>query len=583
MKILFPYLFFTLFASLLSQKAQAQSKDASASDKIPVEWVDHGHRLNLPDSLSAVTSVDSSLILKKIKSYILNEFYYSGYFSGKIDSIKSYPNQSIIYTNRGNRYKVRSIRVDTESDSTGILNDWKPRYLTKNASYSQKKLQEDINQIIRAYENNGFPLIKVTIRNFNIHPDKKTVDLTLGIKKGAKITTSGVIITNVHKNDPQFLAKITGIRDSSEVTPHLLEMGRNNLQNSELFNSVSKGDIVERNDKYYVQYRVNERNPDSFDILLGYVPNAGRGGTIVGNGDLLLRNAVWNGSKLNLSFNRLQKYVTKLNIGFSKNWLLNIPLGLGADFHFLQQDSSYQIRNFTFQGSYNLNSATQLSATFRRQTVAVNANIIHPPPVLNGTGTYAGIGLNYQKVDNLLVPTHGLKLSVNIETGLKTITGNPTIQDTTQSHVHQKILRFYIQPYFNPFRRQVLTFSMHGYFIQSGLYTESDLIRFGGAKSFRGYREDQFMASRMLWGDTEYRYLLDPTSYAFIFGAAGTYMRPRINLGKTKIAKKVGLLHSFGFGFAFQTKIGQLKITYAKSPEVSFANAMIHISLRGNI
>ncbi|HKJ32359.1 MAG TPA: POTRA domain-containing protein [Balneolales bacterium] len=588
MKHPFPYLFFILLSLFPLNKVWAQSK--VTQPKTGIKWIDQRHQENLPDSLRLVNQKDTAFVFNEIRAYILHQYYYSGYFSGKIDSIKLRTSQSsksqyYFYSNRGLRYRIGSLNItsDADSDSAEILPHWHPRYLFKSKPYSQKLLEEGINHLIQFYEDHGYALVKVFISNFKIDPSNRSVHIQLRVHRGGRIIVSGVMITNVHKNDPDYLARITGIKDSSLVTPHLLATGRTNLQNSNLFDEVGKGDIVKEDNRYYVEYRVKERNPNSFDLLVGYVPNPGRGGTIVGNGELLLRNAIWNGSKLNLSFNRLQKYVTKLNIGFSKEWLLNIPLGVGMNFHFLQQDSSYQVRNLKFNGSYNINSATQVLAIFRRQTVAVNSNIINLPPVLSGNGTYGGLGLNYQNVDNLLVPRHGMKLSIMIQSGLKRISDNSQIQDTTRSRIHQKILQFNMQPYFNPFRRQVFTLSIHAYFIESDGYTESDLIRFGGAKSLRGYREDQFMASRMLWGDAEYRYLLDPTSYAFIFGAEGTYLRPRISIGNKTVAKTVGWLHSFGFGFAFQTKLGQLKITYAKSPQDTFSNAKIHISISGNL
>jgi outer membrane protein insertion porin family len=566
----------------------AYSQQLSGTDKIQISWLVSGHRHRLPDSLSNFSKRDTSIILPRIRSYILHQFYYSGYFSGSIDSEKitqkGITSEYVFFSTRNNRYITGDIALKrTDKDSTGILTDWHPEYLKKGKSYSQKKLEEDINRLIRIYEEAGYPLVRIDISHIglNTNPDKVTINLK--VHSGPKIIISGVIISNVKKNDQKYLAKMTGIRDSSLATPHVLEMGRLNLQNSDLFESVSDGNVIEKEKRYYVQYRVDEKNPNAFDLLVGYVPKPNGGGTIVGNGDLLLRNAIWNGSKLQLSFNRLQKYVTKLNIGYHKNWLFNIPFGLGGDFYFLQQDTSYQIRDLTLQSTYNLNSATQISASIRRQVVATNANIANPPAVLDGNAVFGGLGLSYQNIDNLSVPQSGVKLTIKIETGVKRISDNRFIQDTTDSRIPQKILHFDLQPYFNPFRRQVLTFSIHGYFIESKYVTESDLYRFGGANSIRGYREDQFKASRMLWGDVEYRYLLDPTSYIFVFGADGTYLRPRLTIGDKTIAKQVGWLHSFGIGFSFHTRLGQLKFTYAKSPEDSFSNAKVHISISGNI
>ncbi len=216
------------------------------------------------------------------------------------------------------------------------------------------------------------------------------------------------------------------------------------------------------------------------------------------------------------------------SLDYERNWLFHIPFSLGGRFHFLQQDSAYQTRDMFLKASYNLNGATKISGGIHQQSVSTNSNYAIPVPVYDGSSLMASIGLDYQSVDNILIPRKGLYFSLEVETGYKRFNDERITADSLKSRFRQQSIRFYFQPYFNPFRRQVLTFSVHGYFLDSGFYTLSDLIRFGGAESIRGYREDQFQASRLFWGDVEYRYLLDPTSYAFIFGADGTYLRPQL-------------------------------------------------------
>jgi outer membrane translocation and assembly module TamA len=134
-------------------------------------------------------------------------------------------------------------------------------------------------------------------------------------------------------------------------------------------------------------------------------------------------------------------------------------------------------------------------------------------------------------------------------------------------------------------------------------YTETDLNRFGGAKSLRGFREEQFQSSHMLWGDLEYRYLLDRFSYAFIFSAAGYYQRPvlvfdersapassfteqdesRELVENASRQKQSEMLYSYGFGFSYATPVGIIRFNYALSQADSFANGKVHVGIQARL
>ncbi len=130
------------------------------------------------------------------------------------------------------------------------------------------------------------------------------------------------------------------------------------------------------------------------------------------------------------------------------------------------------------------------------------------------------------------------------------------------------------------FEKSVIATSLNGFLLESEKVTTNDLIRFGGANSFRGYAEEQFRAGTMFWGDLEYRFLLNRSSFLFAFGAAGGYHRPKLLTETTSDFRTTDYLYSTGFGLSYQTQIGRLKFTYAISPEESIANGKVHFGIR---
>ena len=78
--------------------------------------------------------------------------------------------------------------------------------------------------------------------------------------------------------------------------------------------------------------------------------------------------------------------------------------------------------------------------------------------------------------------------------------------------------------------------------------------RFGGATSFRGYREDEIQVPGFAWNELEARFRLDSNAYAFGFvGAAST--------------SDSAILGNAGLGFSTPTRLGPLRFTYAASSQ----------------
>ena len=108
-----------------------------------------------------------------------------------------------------------------------------------------------------------------------------------------------------------------------------------------------------------------------------------------------------------------------------------------------------------------------------------------------------------------------------------------------------------------------------------GLVDEGDLVRFGGAASFRGYDEDVLLARSYARLLAEYRVLFDAASFAFAFLDAGGLDRPAV---PGLDAERRGLL-GYGAGLRLQTALGLATVTYALNPDLSAGRGKIHVGL----
>ncbi len=99
-----------------------------------------------------------------------------------------------------------------------------------------------------------------------------------------------------------------------------------------------------------------------------------------------------------------------------------------------------------------------------------------------------------------------------------------------------------------------------------------ELLVLGGARSLRGYREEQFRGTRVALGSVEYRYLLGRRSRAIAFVDAGYWYRDGSN-----VAKDTNL--GYGIGLRGDTRLGTISIDYGLGEGDDLLDGKLHVGL----
>jgi translocation and assembly module TamA len=515
----------------------------------------------------------------------------AGYFSAVIDSTRRRPEGETIkiYATRGCRYTIDQVGYSiVNTDETGAVAqsrialhavDGLPAILRQGEPFSAGRVDEERVNLAGFFVDMGYLLTSVSLQEPEF-PGDCVVNLQFTIDTGNPVVISGQLFPTIKRNNPEYLIMVTALPDSAVANRQTLGRVRRNLQQTGLFESVEEPGLMVRGGKHYLVHEIRERRTNIFDLLLGYIPDASGNGTLVGTGTLRLRNAITDGSMLFLGFERMSPMVTRFRGEFQQRWMFGMPLSAGGSFRFVQQDSVYQLRNFRLEGGYFLGGGIEVFGSLRREATSSNKGATAAAVrTLDGSAWFGGIGVRADTRDNILVPTNGLEFHLELETGKKRITDDRATLFTQRLNYRQQELSGYLRPYYSPFRRQVMAPSLTGFLKLSPEFTESDLYRTGGAMSIRGYREDQFLVSRLVWGDLEYRYLIDRTSYAFVFYALGWYEIPGLLTQPDVNGGKSGRIQSGGIGISYRTPVGQLRFTYAISTEDAISNGKVHFGL----
>ncbi|MEQ8525648.1 BamA/TamA family outer membrane protein [Gracilimonas sp.] len=518
-----------------------------------------GKQIQLPDSVQAQLIQSQNSVEQILIRWLSAE----GYLNASVDRIQG--NKAFI--NRNCEFELNEIQVTYAGElDSSVVNQ-------SEIPFSNQALRTEIAELIYQLQDQGFPFAEASI--ISLKPDSVscTVEAEVVIETGARIEQSEIYFSGAKVNSQDYLRKISRYNSSRVITPDYLRYLRSNLNSSGLFNAVEPAQIYLRNGEPVIIFQMEERSLNQFDGLIGYVPDAAGNGQIVGDAELSLWNVLTQGNGFDFRYQRLRPETSQLNLGASQDWIGNIPVGVSAGFQLYQNDTTYQSRDFELDGYYLMGAGFKLmgGVGFQSTTSGNNLPVVIEP---DGQKRTARLGFEYTNLDRYDVPTSGS--SVRLMLGI----ANKDLSEDSSSSFTQNILELTVRNYIPIFEKSVIATSLHGFLLESEKITTNDLTRFGGANSFRGYAEQQFRAGTMLWGDVEYRFLLNRQSYLFGFGAVGGYQRPKLLTEMSNDFRITDYLFSTGFGLSYQTQIGRLKFTYAISPEESIGNGKVHFGIR---
>lgn len=531
------------------------------------EWVivEENKELRVPDELK--NRLRSSGSPGDIKQAFRAYYFSEGYFNVQVDSVNVIQKRAFIQKNE--RFRFGRIEVKAEGFDYGI---------STGGFFSVERLQNENQRLVAHYENKGYPLVEVQIRKIEPDYSSHTVDVAIGVDAGERWFAEELLLTPTRKVGQDFVMMASGYRDSLLITPQNLREIRRNINNTGYFDEVGEPELLVKDGKKTIFIPLTERNPNFFDGLVGFVPTPDNRSQIVGEAELGLANAFTDGSMINFAFQRLNPEESRLNIGYEQFFIAGLPLDISGSFMFFQQDTNYQQRQFELEGRYRATSSLSLTGSVNLNSVTANDDVPGFTEI-DGESNVGFFGFEYNTLNHPFVSTSGLNLSVSFGLGTKRVSLDDSGLGVGDERIRQRILKGSAGWYL-PFRpNQVFLVEGNFYFMDAGQFTLSDLIRFGGANSFRGYEEEQFQASRMGWGNVEYRYLVNRNSYLFGFATAGGYHRPELITDINQQLKKTEFLYSSGFGLSYRTAVGQLRFSYALSPQQDLGNGKIHFGI----
>lgn len=513
-----------------------------------------------------------------------------GFPGASVDSVKYDSASARVQLFLGEKYKWAVI--NTDSVDKNVLNSisWNEKqFNNKEIDFAQ--LQFVQNEIVKYYENNGYPFAEASLNNIRILDNKIKGDLR--VKKGTLYHIDSIRVYGKVKIKNLFLQHYLDIYNGSVYNNQKLKQVSKLMQELPFLQEQNPSDLTMLGSGSVLNLYLLPKPSSQINVLVGFLP----GNTITGKTQITadvhldLKNALGAGENILLNWQQLQPQSPRLNLGYSHPYILNSNFGIDFSFDLLKRDSAYLQLNSIFGLQYIISSSQALKIFYQNERSFLlsggvdTSQIIFSkrlPPNIDVSSGNIGIGYHYVNTNYRFNPRKGNELDITTSAGIKKITKNNDIialkdpsnpafdfnslYDTVKLKTYRVRITASAAHYFPFGKNNVLKAATSLGLLQSPQTFQNELFRIGGYKLLRGFDEESIYANQYAVFTAEYRYLVGINSYFFGFSDVG------VTKAKFNATAFSNSFISGGLGLEFETKFGLLNLSYAigKRNDVKF-------------
>lgn len=520
---------------------------------------------------------------------IRDQYKSSGYLYVKFDEEKvlfsddSSFAEIEIKINEGKKVEVGKIETYgniTVSDSE-ILNLFRTK---KGDVLNDKILNDDIQELLKLYETRNLPFAKITIKDISVYRENniEKLNIELDITENSKVKIDQVKIKGNETTEDYVIIRELKLSKSSVITSKSLQEMKSRLDRLNIFESVEDPKIYSvRNKKESgLLIEVKEGNTNTFDGVLGYNPpkNENESGYLTGLVNVSFKNLFGTGRKIQARYLQDVKESQELEFNYLEPYIFSLPLNI--NFGFLQriQDTAYTMRNLDLKGDFLFSDKFTISLVGGYNRV-IPSDVINPAIIVPDSRILSsGVELKYDTRDNIFIPEKGSLYKSFYSYGSKRIFYNSSVLNS-EYYENFSIQRYYLEVefYASFLKRQTVLLRLFGGEVKSEKLDEADLFRIGGNKYIRGYRLEQYLASRIASSNLELRYSISRKGFLFGFYDSGYYFRPADFVNN--FPEQSGFLYGYGIGIRLESGLGIIGVSYALGKDDGILDGILNFGL----
>ncbi len=522
---------------------------------------------------SAAFHADSTTIVERFRN--------EGYLDVRVSSVESFTGDSTgvdlaITIQEGRKTLLGSLAITGNT----VVSTEELRSLLdsrEGAPLDEHLLESDLAAIVARYEKLGYPTTGCRVDSIGLVQGEAadSLHVLLRIEEGPCIRIQEVRVEGNRETATGVIVRETRIRMGELYDPDRMRAVKQRLLRLNIFTAVAEPELYLRKDAGGVMIRVQEGNTNTFDGVVGYMPGTGTGdeGYLTGLVSVSMRNLFGTARKLQFRWQKEDRNSQELAVGYVEPWVFGVPLNIGVDFLQRRQDTTYVRQGGSVRAEWMFSEALAVSLIGSTEVVIPSADSVAARVPRSSTAS-GGIEVLFDTRDDPYSPAGGARYRADYHFGRKRI-NDVNAQGLTSGNVQQFTVD--LDSYIPAFTRQVVAVGLHGRQVQGAAVDESEMFRFGGTNSLRGYRENQFLGTKVGWTNLEYRLLLARHSFIAGFIDAGYYFRPADITSGAGAAQS--FLYGYGIGLRFDSPLGNLGVSFALGKGDSFAQGKVHIGI----
>lgn len=441
-------------------------------------------------------------------------------------------------------------------------------------------LSNNIDNILKYYENKGYPFVSINVDNIQF--DQNYVLLNLTLDKGSKYHYDSIVVKGDVKISDAFLRRFFSFKKRSVYSEKQIKQSQKLARQLPFMVMNEPPQVLFVEEEASVFLFLKKRKNHSFDGIVGFVPspNGESGIQLTGDIGLKLNNLFSQGETLNFDWRSYDVGSQDLKIIFDYPFLFSSPFGINLNFKLNKKDTSFINTYYNIGINYYFSGFDYLKGFYESTVSNTYASAEQSQSAFRSSKISSyGVEYSQNRLNDVILPTSGYLMKTSVAAGSIARDENPFFASEQNEKVNQYVLQINSPFYVPIYKRFVFHGGIQGvWMITDNLY-ENEMLQFGGFNSLKGFDEDRISASTYFMATTELRYMLESYSYFSVFWNGAYYEKKGMQSYINDTPWGLGL------GFAFNTPAGIFSINYAMGKQFSnpfdLKGAKVHFGISG--
>ncbi len=471
---------------------------------------------------------------------------------------------------------VAGARVRTPADIVRTLG------LETGRDFQPKQLARNIESLLASYDDAGYPFAQMWIDSLGMDAEQRAVNIAMTVVEGEPRTISSVVVEGLQKTRPALAERIAGIKPGTAYRAQELEDAYLRMVGSGVFTDVEFPTVRLAADGRGVDAVITVEEPKrshTFAAALGYASrDATRERVLSGLAQLELNNIGGTLKDFGASWNNDGAGRSQTHVAYRDRLFLGRRLAFGVKLEQTGQDTVYtsQSAAVDFERGVGRVAGVLTSVSLG---AAADRNVFSIGDLVRSTRIRGRAGLGMLVGSERRAAFARWNVSATLAGKNISYREGATGPGDVSQWIYDTRLELLVPAFWS------LYYSFDG--VAQTLESDEDVIPLpeqfyvGGARTVRGYREDQFHGRRVAYARNELRLGRTPREGFYVFTDAGYVLQPTTTIDGFPSEDAIGLL-GYGFGVRSASPVGRIDLSFAVSDDLSLEQTKVHVLLEQN-